>query len=56
MSVVRPSSLVPAEALLDAVTYHSDPELWSGDSLMVSFYVPGEVEAVWFTRRRLRHR
>ena len=35
MSVVRPSGLVPAELLLDAVTYHADPGKWSGDPLMV---------------------
>ncbi|CAN0421543.1 unnamed protein product, partial [Hapterophycus canaliculatus] len=25
MSVVRPSGVVPAEAILDAVAYHADP-------------------------------
>ena len=35
MSVVRPSGLVAAELLLDAVTYHADPGKWSGDPLMV---------------------
>ncbi|CAN0320701.1 unnamed protein product [Laminaria digitata] len=35
MSVVRPSGLVTAELLLDAVTYHADPGKWSGNPLMV---------------------
>lgn len=35
MSVVRPSELLAAELILDAVTYHADPDQWSGDSLMV---------------------
>lgn len=36
MSVVRPSELVAAESILDAVTYHADPDKWSGDPVMVS--------------------
>lgn len=36
MLLVRPSNLIPAESLLDAVTYHSDPIQWSGESIMVS--------------------
>lgn len=36
MSVVRPSKLIPSESLLDAVTYHSDPEQWSGNPKTVS--------------------
>lgn len=35
MSVVRPSQLVAADSILDAVTYHADPNAWSGDPLMV---------------------
>lgn len=35
MSVVRPSELVAADSILDAVTYHADPNRWSGDPLMV---------------------
>eukprot|EP00903_Cladosiphon_okamuranus_P008085 g7795.t1 len=35
MSVVRPSKLVAADSILDAVTYHADPNRWLGDPLMV---------------------
>ncbi|CAM9249654.1 unnamed protein product [Scytosiphon promiscuus] len=35
MSVVRPSGVVSAEAILDAVAYHADPRHWSGSPSMV---------------------
>ncbi|CAM9768954.1 unnamed protein product [Ectocarpus sp. 4 AP-2014] len=34
MSVVRPTNLIAADAILDAVTYHADPTRWTGDCLM----------------------
>lgn len=41
MSVVRPSDLVAADSILDAVTYHADPNRWSGDPLMVRSFEGG---------------
>ncbi|CAM9846281.1 unnamed protein product, partial [Ectocarpus sp. 8 AP-2014] len=35
MSVVRPTNLIAADAILDAVTYHADPTRWTGDCLTV---------------------
>lgn len=42
MSLVRPSKLIPADALLDAAAYHSDPGLWPGEAFMVRALSLGE--------------